>query len=73
MESTSLFEDFVRPLHPPAPYIGGKRKLARRIFSAFAMVDVEVTYSVGGGDKTQHTRELVISNLPQDELMRIMG
>jgi len=45
----------------------------RRIFGSFAMVEVDVTYSVGGGDKTQHTREVVISNVPQAELARILA
>lgn len=45
----------------------------RRIFAGFAMVELEVTYSVGGGDKTQHTRELLISNLDQDALARAIA
>lgn len=42
----------------------------RRIFSQFAMVTLDVTYSVGGGDKTQHTTEVVISNLDQEQLVK---
>jgi len=34
MESSHLFEDFVRPVSPAAGYIGGKRRLARPITRA---------------------------------------
>lgn len=45
----------------------------RRIFAGFAMIELAVTYSVGGGDKVQHTTELLISNLAQDELERAIA
>lgn len=45
----------------------------RRIFGRFAMVEVDVTYTVGGGDKAQYTSELVISNLDQAGLERVMA
>lgn len=45
----------------------------RRIFERFAMKQVEVTYTVGGGDKAQQTSELVISNLGQAELERVIA
>jgi DNA adenine methylase len=44
----------------------------RRIFAGFAMAQVDVTYSVGGGDKTQHATELVISNVAQDRLEQLL-
>lgn len=45
----------------------------RAIFAGFAMVELEVIYTVGGGDKAQRTSELVISNLGQGELERVLG
>ena len=45
----------------------------RRIFAAFAMVQVDVTYTVGGGDKTQQAKEVVISNVPQERLEQLMA
>jgi len=45
----------------------------RRIFAAFAMVELDVTYTVGGGEKAQHARELVISNLDQAALERAIA
>lgn len=44
----------------------------RRIFAGFAMVAVDVTYTVGGGAKAQAARELVIANLDQALLERVM-
>lgn len=44
----------------------------RRIFAAFAQVEVEVTYTVGGGDKAQKTSELIIANLDQDRLEQLV-
>lgn len=44
----------------------------RRIFAAFAMEQVDVTYSVGGGDKTQEAKELVISNIAAERLNQII-
>lgn len=44
-----------------------------RIFERFAMVQVDVTYSVGGGDKTQKAKELVISNVPQAQLEQLLA
>lgn len=44
----------------------------RRIFAGFAMVTIDVTYSVGGGDKLQKATELVISNLPQARLDQVL-
>ena len=45
----------------------------RRMFSDFAMHQVDLTYSVGGGDKTTPASELIISNVPQDQLSRILS
>lgn len=45
----------------------------RRIFAAFAMVQVDVTYTVGGGAKTQEAKELVISNVPQERIEQLMA
>jgi DNA adenine methylase len=45
----------------------------RATFAAFAMVAVDVTYTVGGGDKAQQTRELVISNLDQEKLEKALA
>lgn len=45
----------------------------RRIFAGFAMVEVDITYTVGGGDKAQRTTELVISNLGQERLGQVLG
>lgn len=44
----------------------------RRIFAGFAMVQVELLYSVGGGDHTTEARELVISNIAQVRLGEVM-
>jgi len=44
----------------------------RRIFAGFAMVELAVIYSVNGGAPTD-ARELVISNLDQEELKRAMA
>ncbi len=38
-ESSHLFEEFVRPVHPAAGYIGGKRKLARDITRAIDRIE----------------------------------
>lgn len=38
MESSQLFDDFVAPVAPVAPYIGGKRKLWRRVTRAIDLV-----------------------------------
>lgn len=50
--SPSLFSDFVRPTHPAAGYIGGKRRLAARICRAIDRVPhrsyVEVFMGMGG-------------------------
>jgi DNA adenine methylase len=45
----------------------------RRIFAGFAMAELDVTYSVGGGAKIQHARELVISNLAQTTLEQALA
>lgn len=45
----------------------------REIFASFAMVAVDVTYTVGGGDKAQQAGELVISNLDQTALERALA
>ena len=37
-ESSPLFDDFIEPVSPPAAYIGGKRRLARRITRAIDMI-----------------------------------
>ena len=44
----------------------------RRIFADFAVVAQDVLYTVGGGNKAQQVTELVISNLDQKMLERIM-
>jgi DNA adenine methylase len=44
----------------------------RRIFAAFAMVAVDVSYSISGGNGTAAT-ELIISNLDQEELERVLA
>lgn len=50
--SPSLFSDFVRPTHPAAGYIGGKRRLAARICRAIDRTPhrsyVEVFMGMGG-------------------------
>lgn len=43
----------------------------RRIFAGFAMVRVELLYSVGGGDKHSHAAELIISNIDAAELAQL--
>lgn len=40
----------------------------RKIFEGFAMVEMRLLYSVGGGDKTADAQELIISNLPAGRL-----
>jgi DNA adenine methylase len=45
----------------------------RRIFAPFAMAAVDVKYSIGGGERTVDAVELVISNLDQAELDRVMA
>lgn len=40
----------------------------KEIFAAFAMVELPVTYTVGGGDAAQQVTEVVISNLPEQAL-----
>ncbi len=42
----------------------------RRIFAGFSLAEVSLTYSISGG--VTEARELVISNLDQDELDRVM-
>lgn len=37
-ESSPLFDDFIEPVSPPAAYIGGKRRLARRLTRAIDMI-----------------------------------
>lgn len=37
-ESSPLFDDFIDPVSPPAAYIGGKRRLARRLTRAIDMI-----------------------------------
>ncbi len=49
------------------------RPEVREIFAAFAMYEVELKYSVGGGDKSVDAFELIISNLEQSELDRVMA
>jgi hypothetical protein len=61
----------VRPINPVAPYIGGKKVLAKTIvplldsidhttYARFDQQEVNVTYTVGG-NKTPNTSELIIS------------
>ncbi|EJL21878.1 site-specific DNA methylase [Novosphingobium sp. AP12] len=45
----------------------------RETFAAFSMVEVELTYSVGGGNSIKPVTELVISNVSQAELQRVMA
>ncbi len=45
----------------------------RRIFASFAMVTLNVSYSVGGGENTQHTTEVVISNIDQARLEQLLA
>lgn len=45
----------------------------RSIFSAFAMCEFDVKYSVGGGDKQVDAREVVISNLDQAKLEQVFA
>lgn len=45
----------------------------RSIFSAFAMCEFDVKYSVGGGDKQMDAREVVISNLDQAQLEKVFA
>lgn len=40
----------------------------RRIFAGFAMVELQLIYSVGGGGNETEAQELVISNLPAERL-----
>lgn len=44
----------------------------RRIFQDFAMVQVELHYSIGGGEKTREATELIISNVEQGQLERLL-
>ena len=49
------------------------RPEVRSLFSAFSMYEVSLIYSIGGGDKSVQASELIISNLPQSELDRVMA
>jgi DNA adenine methylase len=40
----------------------------RRIFGGFAMAEVQLLYSIGGGGNATEARELIISNLPSDRM-----
>ncbi|KKC24675.1 DNA adenine methylase [Sphingomonas sp. SRS2] len=43
----------------------------RRIFDGFAMAELSLIYSIGGGGNEVEARELVISNLPPDRLVEL--
>ncbi|WP_374650363.1 DNA adenine methylase [Rhizorhabdus sp.] len=45
----------------------------RRIFDGFAMTELQLLYSVGGGGNQMEARELVISNLPSDRLKDLLA
>lgn len=49
------------------------RPEVRSLFSGFSMYEVSLIYSIGGGDKSVQASELIISNLAQSELDRVMA
>ena len=80
MESSHLFDDFVAPVRPAAPYIGGKRALSRVLVTAIDRIPhdgyAEVFMGMGGVflRRTRRPRAEFINDLSEDvaTLFRIL-